>query len=67
MPLNEAHPALATTLNELKITPGFTASELLDRLPGVAATAINQRLEDLRGLGLVRRERDSRCWRYFPV
>jgi len=34
---------------------------------GVGATAINNRLEKLRGWGLVRRRRDGRSWRYGLV
>lgn len=64
VPLPES---LQETLNEVRRTPGFTAQEMLDRFPGIGVTAINNRLEDLRRIGLVRRQRDSHSWRYYPA
>ena len=58
---------LLATLIELRRTPGFTASEFIDRFPGVGVTAINNRLEDLRGAGYARRERNGHTWRYYPT
>lgn len=58
---------LRDTLAELRRTPGFTAGELHERFPGVGVSAINNRLEDLRAQGFVRRERDGHAWRYYPI
>ena len=58
---------LLATLREVRRTPGFKASELLDRFPGVGVTAINNRLEDLRKHGYVRRERAGHAWKYYPT
>lgn len=58
---------LQNTLEELQATPGRTAPEIINRFPGVGVTALNNRLEDLRALGLVERKRHGKRWRYYPA
>lgn len=66
--LKKAFPELARTLAYLiECGGGYSAPEMLDWFPGITTTAINNRLEELRKDGLVRRKRDGRCWRYWPV
>lgn len=58
---------IQATMRALRRSPGRTASDLLPQFPGVGVTAINNRLEKLRALGLVRRERRGHAWAYYPV
>jgi len=50
-----------------RLRGGRTAPELLDQFPGVGVTALNNRLEKLRALGLVTRKREGRAWRYWAA
>lgn len=55
---------LEFTLNEVVSTPWVSASELLDRHTGISVTAINNRLEHLRELGFLIRQRRGKSWIY---
>ncbi len=56
------------TLRMVNRYPGRSASILADVFGNeVGYTAVNNRLERLRKLGLVRRERDGRAWMYYAV
>lgn len=59
--------SLSETLELIPPKRGATAIELSERLPRVKATAFNNRLERLRALGLLRRERHGKFYRYFRV
>jgi predicted transcriptional regulator len=62
MPLPES---LAQTLSEMR---GKTTSEkLAKKIPGVSRNAQNNRLEKLRRLNLVTRERHGKEWIYTTV
>lgn len=63
-PLSET---LQGMLENVKAFPGYSAAWHGARHPFVGITAFNNRLEDLRALGLVRRERLGRSWLYYPV
>lgn len=60
--------ALLDTLNLLRRVKGADSFEVLDKLGAkVSVTAINNRLEELRKLSLVKRERRGRRWFYTVV
>lgn len=57
--------ALQETLNVLPRRGQFTAAEIHAKIPGkVEVTAINNRLESLRALSLLTRERFGKFWKY---
>ena len=59
---------LRRTLRFVKLNPATSAPYLAREFTGEAGyTAVNNRLERLRKLGLVLRERDGRAWRYYVV
>lgn len=57
---------LEETLVQVRITPGFTIPELLDRFPGIGQAAVNKRLRELEALGFVRREQRGHAFKWFP-
>jgi len=59
-------PCLLNAVRQ-RLRGGRTAPELLDQFPGVGVTALNNRLEKLRALGLVTRKREGRAWRYWAA
>lgn len=63
----ELDEALEETMCQILVHGPSTASDLSPITPGISATGINQRLERLRAFGLLRRQREGKCWRYFPV
>lgn len=63
-------PVLATSLRHLASIEAATAQEMHLRFPEgrpIAATAWNNRLNDLHARRLVRRVREGRTWRYFSI
>lgn len=61
-PLQEA---LQETLDVLPRRGTFTAGAIHEKIPGtVTINAVNNRLEDLRALGILKRERNGRFWSY---
>jgi len=72
-PMKVLPKSLAHTLRWLEKTPGACSSSIIIGVGvlGVktfrSSTAFNNRLERLRKLGLVRRERDGRVWRYYAI
>lgn len=65
--LGVLHPELSSTLEVLEYNPGSTATELVDYFFCVKPMAMNQRLERLRAMGLVRRDRNGKSFHYFAV
>lgn len=60
--------ALLEMLSLVKRMPGKTAPEYINSVHSqLVTTSFNNRLEELRRLGLVRRERDGKSFRYFPI
>ncbi len=56
---------LMETLNHVSIVGEATAEDIAARLPDdIGTTAVNNRLEDLREMGLLKRRRDKRFWVY---
>jgi len=66
-----AHPVIVLSgklWRTFQLCHGNTAPEISRMfVDEVGYTACNNRLERLRKLGLVRRERDGRAWRYFAI
>lgn len=59
---------LWNTLQLLSKLKRVSAPEMYDKSPDksfIVPSAINQRLEDLRRLDLVDREREGKVWKYF--
>lgn len=63
----ELSETLGAMLGQVCGFPGCNAVEHWEGFPTVGVTAINNRLEDLRAFGLVRRERRGKSWVYFPI
>jgi len=63
----EAPDWMLDTLKLLKKLPGATSPELAHYFIGIGATGINNRLEELRRLGRVRRERVGKAYAYYVV
>lgn len=61
--------SLWNTLQVLAKLKRATAPEIFEQSQGenafIKVTAINRRLEDLRALNLVEREREGAVWKYF--
>ena len=67
LPLARVHPELTLALDDVIRHRGMSAPEMAAFYDGVGTTALNQRLEHLRKLGLVRRKRSGRSWRYYAA
>lgn len=65
--LELVHPELSKTLWDVQCKPGWTATQLSGLYVNVKPMAMNQRLERLRAMGLVRRERNGKSFHYFAV
>lgn len=65
--LCDVYPDLAKTIQTLYKAPGKTPAELALKFRCMNEVAMNARLRRLLDIGLVRRERDGRAWRYYPV
>lgn len=63
--LEDVHPELYEALVALKRKPGMKPAQILSHK--VNETAMNQRLYRLMNLNLVRRERDGKAFRYYPI
>lgn len=60
----ELSETLLETLNNIPRT-GITAGRLAELIGGVSSNAQSNRLERLRDVELVRRQRSGHNWRYF--
>lgn len=60
--------ALQETLNVMPKKGTFTAADLQSKIPStVTVNAMNNRLESLRDLGMVKRERNGKFWNYSRI
>lgn len=60
--------AIQETLDILPKRGQFTAADIQPKVPGtVTVNAINNRLEYLRDLGILKRERNGKFWNYSRV
>jgi hypothetical protein len=63
----ELPEALAETLDSIPRRGTVTAFYLHGKLPGVTPNAQNNRLEKLRELGFLKRERSGKFWLYSRI